>query len=152
MFAKEFSELLRTISRLNQPYINAVAEAIGLERSTLGRNLTMNHSLTELSLSEALVVLAATSLLMLPLSGALLEPRAEKSQQALPLKQVLDEAVSHRGFWLLSLGFFVCGFHVVFIVKLDCDFWLFFLFLFSSRGRIRSRLTALPSKQHARTA
>jgi predicted MFS family arabinose efflux permease len=28
---------------------------------------------------------------------------------------VLGEAAGHRGFWLLSFGFFVCGFHVVFI-------------------------------------
>jgi predicted MFS family arabinose efflux permease len=28
---------------------------------------------------------------------------------------VLAEAFAHKGFWLLSLGFFVCGFHVVFI-------------------------------------
>ncbi len=31
--------LLRTISRLEQPYITTLAEATGLERSTLGRNL-----------------------------------------------------------------------------------------------------------------
>ena len=31
--------LMRTISRLEQPHISALAEATGLERSTLGRNL-----------------------------------------------------------------------------------------------------------------
>ncbi len=31
--------LLRTISRLDEPYITTLAEATGLERSTLGRNL-----------------------------------------------------------------------------------------------------------------
>jgi len=31
--------LLRTISRLDEPYISTLAEATGLERSTLGRNL-----------------------------------------------------------------------------------------------------------------
>ena len=31
--------LLRTISRLEQPYISTLADATGLERSTLGRNL-----------------------------------------------------------------------------------------------------------------
>jgi predicted MFS family arabinose efflux permease len=31
------------------------------------------------------------------------------------LRDALGEALHHRGFWLLSLGFFVCGFHVVFI-------------------------------------
>ena len=65
--------------------------------------------------SEALVLLAALSLIMLPLSGALMEPGAKENHQTVPLKQVLDEAMRHRGFWLLSFGFFVCGFQVVFI-------------------------------------
>ena len=33
----------------------------------------------------------------------------------MPLRAVLGEALSLPGFWLLCLGFFVCGFHVVFI-------------------------------------
>ncbi|MCB1924080.1 MAG: MFS transporter [Gammaproteobacteria bacterium] len=65
--------------------------------------------------ADALILLAAVSLLMLPLSAGLMEPAAETTRQALPLKQVLDEALRHRGFWLLSFGFFVCGFQVVFI-------------------------------------
>ncbi|NOI79421.1 MFS transporter [Vibrio tubiashii] len=31
------------------------------------------------------------------------------------LKQALKEAFSHKGYWLIHLGFFVCGFHVMFI-------------------------------------
>ncbi|NVD08536.1 MFS transporter [Vibrio sp. JPW-9-11-11] len=31
------------------------------------------------------------------------------------LKSALKEALSHRGYWLIHLGFFVCGFHVMFI-------------------------------------
>ncbi len=31
--------LLRTVSRLDRPYISSLAEAAGLDRSTLGRNL-----------------------------------------------------------------------------------------------------------------
>lgn len=31
------------------------------------------------------------------------------------LKQALQEAFSHKGYWLIHLGFFVCGFHVMFI-------------------------------------
>lgn len=31
------------------------------------------------------------------------------------LKQALQEAFSHQGYWLIHLGFFVCGFHVMFI-------------------------------------
>ena len=31
------------------------------------------------------------------------------------LKQALQEALRHKGYWLLHAGFFVCGFHVMFI-------------------------------------
>ncbi|HAS6483933.1 TPA: MFS transporter [Vibrio parahaemolyticus] len=31
------------------------------------------------------------------------------------LKEALKEAFSHRGYWLIHAGFFVCGFHVMFI-------------------------------------
>ncbi|MGY5612870.1 MFS transporter [Vibrio brasiliensis] len=31
------------------------------------------------------------------------------------LKQALQEAFYHKGYWLIHLGFFVCGFHVMFI-------------------------------------
>ncbi|MEE1674825.1 MFS transporter [Agarivorans aestuarii] len=31
------------------------------------------------------------------------------------LKQSLQEAFSHKGYWLIHAGFFVCGFHVMFI-------------------------------------
>ncbi len=65
--------------------------------------------------AEALLMLAALSMLMLPLSGALRESDTANTQQAQPLKQALEEAFRHRGFWLLSFGFFVCGFQVVFI-------------------------------------
>ena len=32
-----------------------------------------------------------------------------------PLREALDEAFRHKGFWLLTAGFFVCGFQVVFV-------------------------------------
>ncbi|MEZ8099235.1 MFS transporter [Vibrio bivalvicida] len=31
------------------------------------------------------------------------------------LKEALKEAFAHKGYWLIHLGFFVCGFHVMFI-------------------------------------
>ncbi|MEZ9874997.1 MFS transporter [Vibrio breoganii] len=33
----------------------------------------------------------------------------------LTLKEAIKEAFTHRGYWLIHLGFFVCGFHVMFI-------------------------------------
>jgi len=74
-----------------------------------------NALITQVGWSDALLLLAILSFVMLPLSSALMESTSQQPQQNLPLKQVLDEAFQHRGFWLLSFGFFVCGFQVVFI-------------------------------------
>ncbi len=66
--------------------------------------------------SDALLLLAALTLVMIPL--ALLLPGESSGggePQAQTLRQALGEAVTHRGFVLLTVGFFVCGFHVAFI-------------------------------------
>lgn len=39
--------------------------------------------------------------------------KAEESSQT--LKEALAEAFRHKGYWLIHAGFFVCGFHVMFI-------------------------------------
>lgn len=50
--AAQFS-LLRHVQRLGQPSISALAEAMGLDRSTLGRNLRVLEEQALLQLSEA---------------------------------------------------------------------------------------------------
>jgi predicted MFS family arabinose efflux permease len=67
--------------------------------------------------STTLLVLAGLGVAMAPLAGALAEGPAAGGPRpaARRVREVLGEALAHRGFWLLSLGFFVCGFHVVFI-------------------------------------
>lgn len=65
---------------------------------------------------QTLFVLAATAALILPLAlplrGRQLAPAVGGPQQS--LGQALAQAIRHPSFWLLNLGFFVCGFHVVF--------------------------------------
>lgn len=65
----------------------------------------------------ALLVLAGMVLLILPLARALREPGLEsgaaRPQQT--IRAALREALGHRGFQLLTAGYFVCGFQVVFI-------------------------------------
>ncbi|WP_163132606.1 MFS transporter [Agarivorans sp. Alg241-V36] len=46
------------------------------------------------------------------------KPKADVSSSvddSQSLKQSLQEAFSHKGYWLIHAGFFVCGFHVMFI-------------------------------------
>lgn len=62
-------------------------------------------------------LLAAVSFAMVPLAAALAGDsgpgaRAEAAQS---LGEAVREASGHRGFWFLTTGFFVCGFHVLFI-------------------------------------
>jgi predicted MFS family arabinose efflux permease len=74
-------------------------------------------SIEAIGWSSTLLGLAALGAVMAPLSAALLEVPAAASTgpRAMSFREVLAEAIAHRGFWLLSFGFFVCGFHVVFI-------------------------------------
>ena len=65
--------------------------------------------------SGALVVLGVMVALILPLVGMLKDKPTESVGIQQTLGEALREACSHSGFWLLALGFFVCGFQVVFI-------------------------------------
>jgi MFS family permease len=64
----------------------------------------------------ALVVLASVIGLMAPGAGALGEPAPPGAgQRDQSLGSAIREALSHRGFWLLNLGFLACGFQLAFI-------------------------------------
>jgi MFS family permease len=63
----------------------------------------------------ALLVLAAGSLLIIPLAAGLAtRPPTDTREQS--LRQALTEAAAHRGFWLLTLSFLVCGFQTTFMM------------------------------------
>jgi predicted MFS family arabinose efflux permease len=64
----------------------------------------------------ALIALGCVGILMAPLAAALVERRTahvHAFQQS--AGQAMREALGHRGYVLLTLGFFVCGFQLVFI-------------------------------------
>ena len=70
----------------------------------------------------ALLVLAALSFLIVPLTASVADRRlrdgGEKAAAALSSQSMtaaLSEAGAHRGYLLLTAGFFVCGFHVSFM-------------------------------------
>lgn len=64
----------------------------------------------------ALIIMALVMLSVSPLSAALAEPaNAAPEQKNFSLRAALGEAFSHKGFWLLNLGFLACGFQLAFI-------------------------------------
>lgn len=64
----------------------------------------------------ALWVLGGLIVLILPLAlGVAGKPQTSASDDGPPLDVALREAAAHPSFWLLNLGFFVCGFHIAFV-------------------------------------
>ncbi len=67
--------------------------------------------------SQTLTIIALIVLAMIPLALMLPSVSNAESKQAVDqtLREAVFEAFAHRGFVLLTVGFFVCGFHVAFI-------------------------------------
>jgi MFS family permease len=108
------------IVRSTPPERRSLAMGIAMSIGSLGQFAMLPGALSSIEAfgsAATLLAFAGFGLLMAPLAVALTErPAAGASRRPpRPLRAVLGEALAHRGFWLLSLGFFVCGFHVVFI-------------------------------------
>lgn len=97
----------------------SVALGIALAGSGVGQlvmNLSGQALITSLNWHTTLLIFALLPLCMLPmafvLAGKGLEIPAEQKQK---LMEALNEAGRHKGYLLLTTGFFVCGFQVTFI-------------------------------------
>jgi predicted MFS family arabinose efflux permease len=72
--------------------------------------------LTHVGWFGALLALSAVGLVIAPLAAVMVERREHQVhafQQS--AGEAMTEALGHRGYLLLTLGFFVCGFQVVFV-------------------------------------
>jgi len=73
--------------------------------------------ITHIGWHNAMLTLAVTILMIIPLSTALVEkrvaPAAGQFKQSIP--EALREALGHRGYWLLCIAYTVCGFQLMFI-------------------------------------
>ena len=108
------------ISRSVTPEKRSVSIGIAMSSASLGQFIMLPASLVLLqSFGPALAfgILSVLTLIMLVLAVPMFEkPIQQKATQDLSLKEILTEAFSHKGFWLLCFGFFVCGFHILFIM------------------------------------
>jgi predicted MFS family arabinose efflux permease len=114
-----FSVVLGAIGRAAPPEKRSMALGIITAGGSFGQFALVPYAhilIDSFGWSLALLALALTSLLMLPLT-----PAATRVKSIVPagaaqsLRQALDEAFRHKGFWLLTAGFFVCGFQLVFV-------------------------------------
>jgi len=109
------------ISRSVTPEKRSVSIGIAMSSASLGQFVMLPASLTLLQNfgpTLAFGILSVLSLIMLALAVPMFEKPIQQTttSQDLSLREVLTEAFSHKGFWLLCFGFFVCGFHILFIM------------------------------------
>ncbi|HKV00271.1 MAG TPA: MFS transporter [Vineibacter sp.] len=114
-----FSVVFGAVGRAVAPEKRSMALGISGAVGSFGQfvMLPMGQSVMEaVGWSVALMLLAALAAAMLPLSFAVSERNASAhAPTEMSAGEALRTASRHGGFWLLSLGFFVCGFQVVFI-------------------------------------
>jgi MFS family permease len=116
-YAVIYGVIGRNISADKRSWAMGVAAAAG----SFGQFLmvpTEGFLITHFGWQEALVILGAASLLMIPLSWGLREPGFSGGAvmaRDQSIGQALREAFKYPSFQLLMAGYFVCGFQVVFI-------------------------------------
>ena len=65
---------------------------------------------------DTLLILGGLIALILPLAmGVAGKPATSAADDGPDLKAALSEAAAHPSFWMLNMGFFVCGFHIAFV-------------------------------------
>jgi len=113
-----FSVVLGVVGRAVSAEQRSMAMGIAAAAGSFGQFAMLPGTLGLigwLGWSSALLALGLLVALIVPLVGLLRDnpqpPRADEQS----LGEALREAAAHSGFWLLALGFFVCGFQVVFI-------------------------------------
>ena len=113
-----FSVILGAVGRAVAPEKRSMAMGIVSAAGSFGQFAMLPGTLgllEWLGWAAALMAMAAISTIIIPLGAMLRDKPSTKTASDLSLKDALNEAAGQKGFWLLCLGFFVCGFQVVFI-------------------------------------
>lgn len=115
-FSLALAAMVKVVGPEKRTIILGLGTAAGSFGQVLFSPLAQNF-IDSIGWSKTLTILALIVMAMLPL--ALMLPSVSKAESKQAVDQTFREAVSeafaHRGFVLLTVGFFVCGFHVAFI-------------------------------------
>lgn len=113
-----FSVLLGVVGRAVPVEKRSMAMGIAAAAGSFGQFAMLPGSLGLigwLGWSAALLALGLLVALIVPLALLVRDQPLPSLGAEQSLGEALREACAHSGFWLLALGFFVCGFQVVFI-------------------------------------
>ncbi len=114
-----FSLVIAVMAKVVSPERRALVMGLGTAAGSAGQVIfapIAQGYMQNYGWAATLVMLAGIVLVIIPLTWCL--PRGQVIDDAAnkqSLKEALSEALEHRGFILLTIGFFVCGFHVAFI-------------------------------------
>ena len=119
-----FTVVIGAFGKLMPPQWRSLAFGAGTAAGSFGQFLFSPLAVAlidRVGWQGTLVIFAAVVLLIMPLSLALASPRqtggskAAVSQTQQSVAQALSEALGHKSYVLLVLGFFTCGFQIFFI-------------------------------------
>jgi MFS family permease len=115
-----FSIAMAAMARMVGPARRSLALGLGTAAGSFGQVLfspLAQGFIQGFGWHTALILLALSTLVIIPLAFILPSDSSAGSESLIEqtIGAALREAVGHRGFVLLTVGFFVCGFHVAFI-------------------------------------
>jgi MFS family permease len=113
-----FSIALAAMARVVAPERRSLAFGIGTASGSFGQVVFSplgQAFIAAYGWETALLILAASALLILPLAFVLPNDTGGGAAAEQTIREAVGEAVGHRGFVLLTAGFFVCGFHIAFM-------------------------------------
>ena len=115
-----FALVLTALAKVVGPERRTFALGIGTAAGSVGQVLFSplgNELIDRFGWEVALVVLAVTVVVLVPFALAMpSDPSAVgEPDVGRTIRSALREAFAHRGYVLLTLGFFVCGFQIAFI-------------------------------------
>src|SRR5262249_44345339 len=121
--ATSFTLVIASFSKLMPPEWRALSFGLGTAAGSFGQFLFSPLAVGVIAWfggQHALVVLGAITLLIMPLAAGVRPPPMDNvvapgAAQKQSLLQALAEAFGHRSYVLLVIGFFTCGFQLLFI-------------------------------------
>ena len=114
-----FSVISGVLGRRFPPEKRSMALGISAAAGSFGQFATLPLAkwlLSHVGWYGALLAMAGIAVLMAPLAAALVERKGTRQHAFIQSAgQAMGEALGHRGYKLLTAGFIVCGFQVVFL-------------------------------------
>jgi predicted MFS family arabinose efflux permease len=114
-----FGVVLGVVGRVVAPERRTAALGLVGAGGSIGQFVMLPYGqllISQFGWFNALLVLAASAFLIVPLAAAFAGRGAGERGQQQPIAAALREAGRHKGFWLATVSFAVCGFQTVFIM------------------------------------